>query len=142
MKPYERTLVRIGTLAIVAVAVLVPFWMATPEKLPGVALGSEALLHVERTLAMLVALLFLLVVAVRGWRGQLPKALSGRGIEYEEVVRTTADAARAMEDTAKATVEALDALQTTLEAHAAHLEALESRLSRLETGLRGLLPKG
>jgi hypothetical protein len=50
--------------------------MDVPTKLPSVALESELLLYVERGLAFLAILLFVLVVVVRGWKGDLPIALS------------------------------------------------------------------
>lgn len=132
----EKTLVRVATLLIVATAVTVPFWMDAPKRLPGVALGSEALLHVERALALLLALLLVLVVLVRGWQGQLPKALSGRGIEWPaaEVASATKDATTAFEQGSRALQTQIDALQE-------QIDLLESRFAALEETLLSLFRK-
>jgi hypothetical protein len=61
--------------------------MHVPTDLPAVAMGSVLLLYQERVLAVFVVLLFLLVFLYRGlWRGELPKAISGRGAEWSDVV--------------------------------------------------------
>lgn len=56
--------------------------MDAPAGLPSVALESELLLYAERGFALLAILLFALVVVARGWRGELPIALSQRGAEW------------------------------------------------------------
>lgn len=53
------------------------------------ALGSELLLHVERGVAFLALLLFVLVVVVRGWKGELPIALSQQGAEWAHAAGVT-----------------------------------------------------
>jgi hypothetical protein len=50
--------------------------------LPGVALGSEAILVVERTVGLFAAWLFVVVVMARALVGQLPSEISGRGVRY------------------------------------------------------------
>ncbi len=52
--------------------------------LPGVALGSAAVLVVERTVGLFAAWLFVLVVMARALVGQLPSEISGRGVRYAD----------------------------------------------------------
>jgi hypothetical protein len=82
-------LVRSASLAIVGGAwCLALFATPRPKDLPGAALGSEVLWRAEIALALVVALLFVLVVLVRGWRGDLPNAFSERGATWPEIVAT------------------------------------------------------
>src|SRR5436189_59561 len=54
---------------------------------PTTAMGSELLLYLERVLAVFSILLFLLVFLYRSFvHGELPKAVSGRGAEWSDVV--------------------------------------------------------
>lgn len=50
--------------------------------LPGVALGSETMLVVERIVGLFAAWLFVVVVIARALVGQLPSEISGRGVRY------------------------------------------------------------
>lgn len=50
--------------------------------LPGVALGSETILVVERIVGLFAAWLFVVVVMSRALVGQLPSEISGRGVRY------------------------------------------------------------
>lgn len=61
-------------------------WMEGPQdcSLPGVALGSPALLAVERGLAFFAAWLLVLVVSAQALNGRLPIEVSGRGVRYAE----------------------------------------------------------
>lgn len=52
--------------------------------LPGVALGSEAILVVERIAALFAAWLLAVVVMGRALGGQLPSEISGRGVRYAD----------------------------------------------------------
>jgi len=52
--------------------------------LPGVALGSEPLLLVERAVAFFAAWLAIVVVLVQANQGNLPIEVSGRGVRYVE----------------------------------------------------------
>lgn len=55
---------------------------ALRNALPDVALSSTALFHVERAAALLAVYMFVLVVLVRAWRGELPSEMSSQGIKY------------------------------------------------------------
>lgn len=55
----------------------------TPSKLPGVALGWPALLHVERAAAAAVVIAVAAVVLFQLWQGRLPTKLPG-GVEFPE----------------------------------------------------------
>jgi hypothetical protein len=85
--------------------------------LPGVALGSETLLIVERAAAFFAALLFLVVVLVRAWEGALPEEVSGRGVKYAS--REAAEEAR------DAAADALEELRVAQGELAERLDALE-----------------
>jgi hypothetical protein len=63
--------------------------MDVPAKLPSVALESELLLYCERGVSLFAILLFVLVVVVRGWKGELPIALSQRGAEWADAAGAT-----------------------------------------------------
>lgn len=52
--------------------------------LPGVALGSVALLLAERAVALFATWMLAVVVVVRAFRDQLPVEISGRGVRYAE----------------------------------------------------------
>jgi hypothetical protein len=80
--PAEIWLVRAGALLPTSAAAIAPAFMDAPAKLPSVALESELLLYAERGFAFFAILLFVLVVVVRGWKGELPIALSQRGAEW------------------------------------------------------------
>lgn len=58
--------------------------------LPGIALGSQPLLLVERTLTFFAAWMVLLVVVVQALRGHLPTEISGRGVRYADATATKA----------------------------------------------------
>jgi hypothetical protein len=81
----ERLFVRAASLGVVGGSVVLAGLMQTPSRLPGAALGSGLLLFFERLAIVLVALLFVLVAAYRGWRGELPQRFSDRGAEWEPV---------------------------------------------------------
>jgi hypothetical protein len=88
----ERNAVRTATVLVVGSSVALPALMHVPADLPSVAMGSVLLLYLERVLAVFVVLLFLLVFLYRGlWRGELPKAISERGAEWQDVLEETAD---------------------------------------------------
>jgi hypothetical protein len=75
-----------GLIASIAVEVfLIDAPVADP---PGVALGSELILAVERSAALFAAWLLALVVVDRALMGQLPSEMSGRGVRYADGMRT------------------------------------------------------
>lgn len=53
--------------------------------LPGIALGSEAILVVERIATLFTLWLLGLVVVARALAGELPIEISGRGVRYADV---------------------------------------------------------
>lgn len=91
----------------------------TPTRLPGIALGSPVLLHVERVIALFAALFLALVVLVRAFQGRLPTELSGRGVKYSERETT--------EEIRDSTATALENLETAQRELAARIDALEER---------------
>ena len=65
---------------------LINLWIGAPHGgLPGIALGSEALLVVERTAAFFVAWMLALMILAESCRGRLPLEISGRGVRYADV---------------------------------------------------------
>ena len=54
-----------------------------PPTVPGIALGSSALLHLERSLVVGAGIAGALIFLVRGWAGYFPSKLSTTGAEYE-----------------------------------------------------------
>jgi hypothetical protein len=75
-----RAVVLVAGLTVILVLV-VSATGGVPSDLPGVALGSPALLHIERALlvgASIAGFIFL----IRGWAGYFPSKLSTTGAEY------------------------------------------------------------
>jgi hypothetical protein len=83
----EKLAVRAATLGVIAAGCVLAALMHTPASLPSTAFGSALLLFCERVVLVVAGLLFLLVVAYRGWRGELPLKLSERGAEWEPMVQ-------------------------------------------------------
>ncbi len=99
-------------------AIVVTLIEGAPTRLPGVALGSVALLHAERAVALLgLAVAFLSVVS-QAVRGRLAVEVSTSGLRYE---------AEAAEEAAAAVgelQEQFDDLERTIAALAERLDAL------------------
>jgi len=113
----ERNVVRTGAFAIAAGSVVLPTFMSVPPELPATAMGSALLLYFERLVAVFAVLLFLLVFLYRGLvRGELPKAISGRGAEWQEIVETTASNADRVQAQLDALRDEVDALKQQTEA--------------------------
>ena len=72
----------------IAGAVVVTVVEGVPGRLPGVALGSAMLLHVERAGALAAIAVALISILAQATGGRLPTQLSTGGLSYE------ADAAR------------------------------------------------
>jgi len=85
-------------LAVLGVATAATLLTGAPDDLPDVALGSSALLHVERVAAILAVVFFVFVITVRAWNGQLPTKVSKDGFEYVDpaVVDGVEEAAQQM----------------------------------------------
>lgn len=75
----------------IAFAVVLTLESGLPAALPGVALGSNALLHVERAVAILLAIFLVFVVVARAWDGEIPDQISKDGIKYQQVGREVVD---------------------------------------------------
>ena len=87
----EKHLVRVGSLAVVGLSLALPAFMHVPASLPSTAMGSELLLYLERVLAVFGICLLLLVFLYRGLiRGELPRVISERGVEWQEMAEGTA----------------------------------------------------
>lgn len=74
---------------------------APGDDLPGVALGSAAILVVERIVALFAAWLMVLVIVVRALAGDLPTEISGRGVRYADAYAAsdaTAESEEALDD--------------------------------------------
>jgi hypothetical protein len=73
-------------IALLLVAVVVTSVTDLPASPPDVALGSDALLYVERGLAILLAVFLIFVVLVQAWKGRLPTEISRDGFKYPPLV--------------------------------------------------------
>ncbi|TML62013.1 MAG: hypothetical protein E6G22_08895 [Actinobacteria bacterium] len=109
----ERNGVRIASLVVFGLSLALPSFMHIPARLPSVAMGSALLLYLERVLVVFGICLFLLVFLYRGlWRGELPRAVSGRGAEWQDLGENAAaaiDPLRAEVQTLRQQVESLAA---------------------------------
>jgi hypothetical protein len=99
---------------------------AVPDRLPGVALGSEELLVAERAAAIFAILFLGTLVLVRAIQGELPEELSGRGVKY-----AASDAVDELRDRVDAQFEAYD---KSLEELEAAQQDLDDRLCAIEAG--------
>jgi hypothetical protein len=89
---------------------------------PGVALGSAAVLVIERALAVWAVWLLILVVMEKAWAGRLPDEISGRGVKYAGVAGVE---------------EVRSELQAAIEAQEAATEDTLDRIAALEERLDG-----
>lgn len=98
----------------------------TPSELPGIALGSPALLHLERALLVGAAIAGSSIFLTRGWAGYFPSKLSTAGAEYAAL--TTAENAG----------ELAAALAEVKIEHLAMAESFNHDINRVRQGLRVL----
>lgn len=87
--PADKHVVRASVVAVVVLSAALPAAMAVPARLPPVATGSALLLYAERALLIFGLLVALLVFLYRGWHGQLPRSVSERGAEWEDLASAT-----------------------------------------------------
>lgn len=106
-----------------------------PSVLPGIALGSPALLHLERALVVGALVAGACIFTIRGWVGYFPSKLSTTGAEY--ATRPSIERAATNYD------EAIDALAEIGAEHIAMAEsmgedvrAVELEVEALARGLR------
>lgn len=118
---FKRWIVAGAVMLALVLSALAAFKAPSPKEPPGIALGSQLLLDVERTAAFFAVALFVMVVLTRAWDGQLPDEISGRGVKY--LTREDAESFRAT------TEAALRSQGEALEAHQRHLVAIEEALS-------------
>jgi hypothetical protein len=88
--------------------------LGTPDRLPGVALESPALLDMIRAVVATGLVGGLLVVLIRGAFGHWPLELSTTGVKYAEVVVSESELAQDVRDVVAAARE-LDARLSALE---------------------------
>lgn len=86
---------------------------------PGVALGSETILVIERIATLFAAWLLALVVVVRALTGELPIEISGRGLRYADAVTAQ---------------DGLVGSETVFERVDEEIKALQGAIAALETG--------
>jgi hypothetical protein len=78
----SRRLIVITTAVVAVGAFLGSATSDVPSALPGIALRSPVLLHVERSLLVGAAVAGALIFLLRGWEGYFPLKLSTSGAEY------------------------------------------------------------
>jgi uncharacterized membrane protein len=74
----QATAVTVGMIA----AAVITATAATPSLLPAIALSSTMLFHLERGAACFAVYVFVLVILIRAWRGELPSEMSSQGVKY------------------------------------------------------------
>ena len=87
--------------AVLAVSVLVSLLEGVPQQLPGVALGSDVLLHIERVSAIFAIVVAVLSVLHEATAGRLPTQLTTSGLAYEaggQAARATEKLQRQFDD--------------------------------------------
>ena len=83
----QKSVVRLGSGVVALLSFVLPLVMQVPESLPATAMGSALLLYLERVLTVFAILLFVLVFLYRSFvHGELPRAISGRGAEWSDIV--------------------------------------------------------
>jgi hypothetical protein len=107
-----------GVAALAVAALLVTVAEGTPDRLPGIALGSAVVLHAERALALFGIVLAALTVLAHAAHGRLPTDLSTSGLRYEAAAAD--DAAAAVGDLQRQ----LAHLEETVDALADRLDAV------------------
>lgn len=79
-----------GTVTVtIAAAAVSTLAAGEPKKLPGAALGSATVLHLERIALVVGLVLLLLIFLDRALMGELPVELSTTGARYADVARTS-----------------------------------------------------
>lgn len=102
------------TLGGVVGAVLLSLLSHNPAKLPGVALGSPALLYLEKAAAGFTAYLLAMVVVVRAFDGDLPSELRGLKYAVSESKTKTADGIKQLADADAQMRERIDGIEALL----------------------------
>lgn len=123
-----RVATGVFVLCLATAAVVLGFEGSTPHKLPGAALGSAFVLHSERAAGLFAIFLLLGTVIVRGFQGELPIELSGRGVKWTpkestELIKT---------ETANAIDELGESITALRGATTAAISDLTARLDNLE----------
>ena len=114
-------------------AVVATLLAGTPDKLPGVALGSSVLLHALRAVGVLIAYMLVVTAVVQAWRGQLPAKFSDKGIEYAAVQAVKDEAGAGVEKVEEAVGELRNEVdELTEEALQPLLEAVADLRARVE----------
>jgi hypothetical protein len=127
--PSERS-VPLGLLvtAIVVGAVVASVLGGAPKDLPGVALGSKALLFTLRALLFAAAGLLVLTVIWRAFERRLPDELTTTGIKYATVAKT-----RDLQESLAEDIETLQAqLDDTVASTTDLFAEMADRIKRLE----------
>ena len=112
--------------AMLAASLAASVVVGSPDPLPAAAMGSDVVLHAERTAAVFVLLFLALLVLVRAFQGRLPEELSGRGLKYAE--RDAVDGVRS---------ELLSSMKEIQAAQAATTAAIADLRERVEAIERG-----
>ncbi len=112
---------------------LVNVWIEAPREgaLPGVALGSQALLVAERGVAFFAIWLLVLVVSAQALQGRLPLEISGRGLRYADGSETQGSIASTEE-----ALRRLDEETKALHRDVASLAAMKPTTERVKLGRR------
>jgi hypothetical protein len=138
-RPWVARLVTGLILAAAAVALALSLVAGAPRSLPGAALSSPALLHLERTAVATVAVVLLALFAVRAMAGYFPHKLSTTSAEWpatavaesSEASVAVAGGVQELRETVTALGGRLDALGVDLDEHEAQRRAELDRVVQL-----------
>jgi hypothetical protein len=107
----DKNIIRWTTISLVVVAFVLPYWMASPKKLPSLALGDGSVLYAERGFALFFVALFVVVVVFRAWDGDLPNSMSDRGVGgADKVIQKSDDSMEKMQGQIDALEKMIDRL--------------------------------
>lgn len=128
LDPLERLWRGRAVVLVAGLTVLLVFAVSAaggaPSDLPGVALGSPALLHIERALLVGASIAGSFIFLIRGWAGYFPSKFSTTGAEY--LARSSANNAIEQGD------ELAEAVAGMRRRHLALVESLRTDIRALE----------
>jgi hypothetical protein len=110
-----------GVVALMVVAGGASFVGGTHRPLPGTALQSVLVLHIERSVGVFAVLLIALLILYRAFKGELPSEVSSSGVKYadagavETLRREVKDALEELRQSSEANTEGLAKLGYSVE---------------------------
>lgn len=129
----KKGITRIGVPLIMGLSVAVAWMANVDDPLPATALKSAFILRIEHGAVAFAAMLFALVVLVRGlWDGELPTKIGREGAEYP----VAAQAEKGLESLKELIKRRFAILRRATILQNERLNALEQQVKELEKGCR------